>query len=114
MEAFLKIIHRRPLASRRAEPGVVYGLFKNTQSHYKGKEWVCQMFYWTNDPVRDAESVQEVSGSVFSHCGMCGDGIYREDSLNYGTPYYDMPDMPVCEHCIDAYLMEKRRNAPCL
>lgn len=72
------------------------------------------MFCRTSDPVRDAEESQQQPQDVFTRCGMCGGDIYREDSLHYGTPYYRMEDMDVCEGCIEGYLMEKRRCAPCL
>lgn len=72
------------------------------------------MFCRTSDPVRDAEESQRVTRPVYTHCEACGAPIYGGDALDYGDPYYEMPDKNVCAGCIEGYLMERRREAPCL
>ncbi len=71
------------------------------------------MFCRTSDPVRDAEESQRVTRSIYSYCKECGVPIHSGNASEYGDPYYEMSDGDICVGCIEGYLMERRREAPC-
>lgn len=69
---------------------------------------------WTDDPVRDAESAQEVHRRVYARCSECGAELFEEDNTHYKETSYYLNGGYVCECCLDRYLHSVRKGAPCV
>lgn len=69
---------------------------------------------WTDDPVRDAENVQDSGRRAYSSCGICGTELIEGNAVYYDDTSYSIDGMDICECCIDGYLHSKRRGAPCV